>query len=316
MKCQICNNDKWSPGYRVCEMMLGTRDVFDYFKCSDCGCLQIKQIPNTVEQYYEKDYYSYHSPGYSKRSIVKRITNWYLKMLLKYGVSFFGPLDEVLPACRIFKAISFAAPNKSTRILDVGCGSGESLWFLREFGFTNLLGVDPYIARDISYPNGLVVRKSEVFNVAGQWDIIMFNHSFEHIHNPLETLQKVSSCLSDSGVCIVRVPVVDSYAWRRFGVHWMHLDAPRHFYLYTVKSMQHLTSKVGLSIDAVRYDSDSSQFWGSKCYRRNISLNELKTGWLPGLLKRFYYAPYVMYLNLTQQGDWAIFYLSKEYSVQ
>ena len=50
MKCITCqnelNNDKF---YFVKEMMYGYRDEFKYYHCSKCGCLQINNIPEDLE---------------------------------------------------------------------------------------------------------------------------------------------------------------------------------------------------------------------------------------------------------------------------
>lgn len=57
----------------------------------------------------------------------------------------------------------------------------------------------------------------------------MFHHSFEHIADPFETLCSVRRLLS-SGTCLIRIPIVDSWAWENYGVNWIQIDAPRHFF--------------------------------------------------------------------------------------
>jgi hypothetical protein len=59
VKCRICANNENQKVSEVREMMFGFRDVFTYFQCSVCGCLQIADIPTDMSKYYPSNYYSY-----------------------------------------------------------------------------------------------------------------------------------------------------------------------------------------------------------------------------------------------------------------
>ena len=74
MKCKICENIQDNKPYQVREMMFGFRDVFSYFECSQCGCLQIDKIPTDMTKYYPSNYYSYSSrPQKRSRFSIDRI---------------------------------------------------------------------------------------------------------------------------------------------------------------------------------------------------------------------------------------------------
>jgi len=47
---------------------------------------------------------------------------------------------------------------------------------------------------------------------------------------------------------LITIPLVDSYAWDKYGVHWYQINAPRHFCFHTQKSMELLASKTGIKI--------------------------------------------------------------------
>ena len=119
--------------------------------------------------------------------------------------------------------------NDETRILDVGCGPGKLLYNLSISNLKHLLGVDPYIQKDILYDKKLKILKGYIFEIEGQWDLIMFHHSFEHMPNPEETIKYASKLLSKQGVCLIRIPIVSSFAWNYYRENWIQLDAPRHF---------------------------------------------------------------------------------------
>jgi hypothetical protein len=59
MKCRICGHDKEESFFNAAEMMFGLKEVFSYFKCAKCGCLQITQIPENIDRFYPAKYYSY-----------------------------------------------------------------------------------------------------------------------------------------------------------------------------------------------------------------------------------------------------------------
>lgn len=58
-KCRICGNDIDNREYTVRENMFHLYDEFLYFKCANCGCLQIKEYPTNISKYYPSDYYSF-----------------------------------------------------------------------------------------------------------------------------------------------------------------------------------------------------------------------------------------------------------------
>ncbi len=59
-----------------------------------------------------------------------------------------------------------------TSILDIGCGNGKLLFRLREIGFRDLTGADPFLDKDIRVP-GINIFKSDVFGLSGKYDFIM-----------------------------------------------------------------------------------------------------------------------------------------------
>jgi SAM-dependent methyltransferase len=156
-----------------------------------------------------------------------------------------------------------------SRILDVGCGAGLVLLGLREYGFRKLLGVDPYIDDDISYPNGVRVLKRSLDDIAGPFDLVMFHHSFEHLADPQAMLGRVHEVLGRGSYALIRMPVVGK-AWRDYGVDWFQLDAPRHLFLFSEQGFRHLATSAGFAVERVTYDSTEFQFWAGEQYRHDI----------------------------------------------
>jgi len=200
--------------------------------------------------------------------------------------------------------------------LDVGCGIGDRLQALRTAGLTHLEGVDPFIDDDIHYANGVRVYKKLIFEVDGVYDLITLHHSFEHMPEPLTVMRKLYELVAPQGVLLLRIPVA-AQAWREYGVYWVQIDAPRHFYLHTINSMEILAKQAGFYIDRIDFDSDAFQFWGSEQYRRDISLydpSSCEFGTAQSIFSRKEiedFARRSRELNKEEKGDQACFYLRK-----
>ena len=311
-------------------MMLGLRDVHNYFECADCGCLQIAEIPNNIQDYYPSgDYYSYDA--------VKSIRGLKGKLIRKRdrfaatGKGMIGHIMQNIQPHDKLPSLQHTKTDLNSRILDVGCGAGHLLHSMQEAGFKNLLGIDPFNNEDIQYDNGLTIMQQSIHDLSTNdessndskydshdgWDLIMFNHSYEHVSDQLEVLNKAFDLLKPSGICMIRIPTVTSWAWRHYAEDWVQLDAPRHFFLHSMKSMHLLANKVGFSLDEVIYDSFAFQYWGSEQYKMGIPLHDEKSFAINPDYSSFtkqdikHYQEQSKILNATKAGDQAAFYLSK-----
>ncbi|MBO0611812.1 class I SAM-dependent methyltransferase [Thiothrix fructosivorans] len=316
MQCRICGSNGAHRHYVAKEMMLGLRDEHRYFQCAGCDCLQIEHIPANIADYYPDNYYSYSDATKAGNPVKQALT----KLRDRY---------EVTGKCLIGRVMHFWMPNaklatlrplhltQASQVLDVGCGAGHLLHSLRELGFHNLLGIDPFNQADIAYPNGLRVEKRDIFSEQGQWDAVMFHHSFEHLPNQRTNLGQAFNILKPGGMALVRIPTVSSYVWQEYGVNWVQLDAPRHLYLHSVKSMQALAEQAGFITEKVVFDSNALQFWGSKQYEQDIPLRDPRS-WAESPEHLLFTAKEMREfeqrsreLNAINQGDQAAFYLRK-----
>ena len=108
-----------------------------------------------------------------------------------------------------------------------------------------------------------------------QYELITMNSSFEHMNNPREVLSKVKELLSNNGLCLIKIPLM-GLAFELYHENWYQIDAPRHYYLYTVKAMRILCEEVGLEIKSIMYDSTGGQFYISEEYREtDLDLQEI-----------------------------------------
>lgn len=311
--CRICGNVSGNRRHVAREMMLGLRDEFAYSECGACGCLQLLEIPADMAKYYPASYYSLTRHGMLK-TFLRRC--WAL-----HAYSRPNPigwlLSELVVPHEAMLSIRRTGLPKNAAILEVGCGSGRLLLDLAWLGFTNLTGVDPFIAEDIHYPDGPTILKQRVETMTGEFDLVMLHHSFEHTDQPLAVMQAVSRLLKPGGYAIFRIPVASSFAWRQYGVNWANLDAPRHFFLHTFESMRLLANQTGLRLQETLHEGNDEQFWVSEEYARNIprsdprSLKSSPLKMLPAFPKIRRCKVRAKELNLKGQGDLVCFHFQK-----
>ncbi|GHT13794.1 putative methyltransferase [Bacteroidia bacterium] len=262
-KCKICGNAENNEELVVKENQFGTGKKFTYFKCADCGCLQITDFPKEMSQYYPNDkYYSYNMKT-KKNAKIKKIIKTFLRYCYFHN---FIPKNfryfKVFPFLKAFEGLRITA---SSAILDVGCGSGSLLKQMTYCGYKNLTGIDPFNDKDI-VTNDFSIFKTDICNYQPdkKFDVVMFNHSFEHIAEQHETLAAAHNLLTDTGYLIIRIPVCDCFAYRKYGVNWRAWDAPRHFFLHSTNSIAGLTKKHNFILVKQFCDSSEGQFTESE----------------------------------------------------
>lgn len=272
MKCSICYNENGNTAYTVKEMMFGLKEPFTYFKCAKCACLQISQFPANMDKYYPASYYSFSAID----KFIKKIS-WFKKLQFNQlsgyrksvlgAIASFGYKSDLYNWCRLLDL-----KNKKSSILDVGCGSGELLKKFYQLGFLNLTGIDPFIEKDIYYNDHFRVLKKDVFEVDETYDVIMLHHSLEHMPNQVDILKRLYEVLNANGKLLIRIPVMSAPLFKKYGTNLVNLDAPRHFFIHSVKSIKTLLTETGFTVYETIFDGVLFDIIASEQYKNDISI--------------------------------------------
>lgn len=261
-------------------MQLGLREVFTYMECGNCGCMQIVDIPADLGKYYPNEGYYSFNLGLDVRKKPDSLRKAKADYLIYGKNKLLGGLLSVgYKAPEYYSWMKNSGVKYDDAILDVGTGNGSLLASLFRIGYTDLTGIDPFINEDHLY-GSVNIYKKDIFQMTGQFDLIMLHHAFEHMDEPLKVLNQLFKLLKPGKCLIIRTPVMGMYSWQNYGVNWMDLDAPRHIIIHTLKSMSILAQQAGFELRKTIFDGNYMSLIGSELYARDVALPEQKMSML------------------------------------
>ena len=312
--CHICNKLLDGASYVIKEQYFGTKEEFLYRQCPSCMCLQLAKIPDDLERYYPENYYSkIVKKMYRDSPLLSKYRAFRLNIALKYS-----PLSYLLTKPRLHDWVYQLNINSNTKILDVGCGSGQKILTMKKKGFHFLEGVEPFIDSDINYKNSVVIHKTNLIDFVkekrrlGFYGLIMMHHSLEHMPDQNAVFEAAHQLLSNTGKLLVRIPICSSYAWDQYKENWVQADAPRHLYLHSNESIRILADNHGFILSRQYFDSTEFQFTGSERYMKGMSLIEFSDEENVFSIKQIEkYKEMASKLNREQRGDQAVFIFEK-----
>lgn len=110
--------------------------------------------------------------------------------------------------------------DRNVRILDLGCGSGAIIYFLREAGYRNILGIDTsaeQIAQAVELGIGEVLR-SDVFSFvrnteSESYDVVIAFDIIEHLTKPelFDMADEIYRVLTPGGQWIAHAPNAEGF---------------------------------------------------------------------------------------------------------
>jgi len=141
------------------------------------------------------------------------------------------------------------------RVLDIGCGFGESLAYHAARGCEAYgVEVDENIKR-VAERFGFKVHVGpfapEVYR-PDFFDYVTMDQVLEHVVDPVETLRGVEQILRPGGKVIISTPNSNGWGAYLFGRRWINWHAPYHLHHFSVQSMKLAAEKAGLAVAQVR----------------------------------------------------------------
>jgi 2-polyprenyl-3-methyl-5-hydroxy-6-metoxy-1,4-benzoquinol methylase len=147
-------------------------------------------------------------------------------------------------------AFRWVPPN--VRVLDVGCGFGESLGYHRNRGCdAHGVEADANILR-VGERYGLQVRHGQ-FNPEhyerSSFDVVTLDQVIEHLADPVTVLRGIHQVLKPQGQLILSTPNAGGWGARLFGQRWIHWHAPYHQQFFSRASMARAAAAAGFLLE-------------------------------------------------------------------
>jgi SAM-dependent methyltransferase len=134
------------------------------------------------------------------------------------------------------------------RLLEIGCGNGNSLKFLQQIGWC-VTGLDfDSEAVANAKTKGLDVHlgqlKDQRFPDA-TFDAIVMSHVIEHVQRPRELLRACHRVLKKNGTLVVLTPNAEGFLHKYHQDSWRGLEPPRHLQIFTPRALEKISMDSG-----------------------------------------------------------------------
>jgi 2-polyprenyl-3-methyl-5-hydroxy-6-metoxy-1,4-benzoquinol methylase len=168
---------------------------------------------------------------------------------------------------------NFLGPDRQVKIIDLGCGHGDFLYWLKQAGFRNIEGVDGS-PEQIALAHHCGVQEAQLQTIdsylaeapSASCDVVLLFDVLEHLTREelFSTLDGVLRILRSGGRCIFHVPNAE-------GIHGMRsrYDDFTHEQSFTPRALRQVFTTVGFS--RVECFEDKPRIHGlASCARRII----------------------------------------------
>lgn len=228
--CTCCRSSRGDLFLADCrDYYLGKPGRWDYYRCQDCGVVQLAPIPENLAAFYE---------AYQVHTAKSRLHQLLRKLIMSRGYYF---PKEV---------------GGGRTLLDFGCGDG---WYLQEMakrgwtvrGFES----DPGYALELSRRCGFPVSSDlteMTRSCSNFFDGVTMHFVLEHLDDTPARFEMVRGLLKPGGHFYFMVPNIESFECKLFGRKWHGLDPPRHVVFVNDKLVERLARQNQLAVVATK----------------------------------------------------------------
>ena len=234
VKCPICYGQKTRKAFELYDDRFGFPGKFTVFKCKGCNHLfLIGEFSDEILKMFYTEYYprsTFDLKQYRPAKEVKGFKSWL------NGES--------------RSAYSWVPEN--VRVLDIGCGFGESLGYHKARG-SDVYGVEAdenirRIADKFGFKVHAGLFASDLYE-ENFFDYVTMDQVIEHVTDPVSTMKSIAKVLKQRGAVVLSTPNSNGWGTKLFGRRWINWHAPYHLQYFSRTSMSIAAQQAGLYID-------------------------------------------------------------------
>lgn len=136
------------------------------------------------------------------------------------------------------------------KLLEIGSSTGAMLKLFKERGW-DVRGIEPsgsYLEANKKGLNVINTKFEDVKLPQGYFDLIVLNHTLEHMDNPKLVIKKIYGLLKNTGIIFIDVPNFGSLSSKILGKRWPYLLPLEHKSQFTKESLTKLLEDNGFII--------------------------------------------------------------------
>lgn len=272
--CPVCAAEQFIEYAHIKDFFL-TQEVFKVDQCNVCGLLLTNPFPENSEisKYYDSTEYFSHPD--KKKSIIGWVYEWVKKRNIRYKFK--------------LATSGILAGN----VLDIGCGSGDFLFYAKS-KFWNVSGIEPNDkARAFSQKKteSLIYHPEKINSIAdSSFDVITMWHVLEHVEELNEQCKQIKRLIKPGGRIVIALPNIGSEDAKRYGNYWAGFDVPRHLYHFGFDQIRMLMNNHGfgfLKREPLHWDAYYVSMLSEKYrYKRINPFRFVINGWISNIKAR------------------------------
>lgn len=266
--CILCGAEGERMYSGLHDKLLTVEGAFGHRRCNRCELLWMdpQPIEEDIGKCYEEYFTHIEEPPYVSQvetSIIQRLKNAIRTNILcgHYGYKHLhqrhifcgaGTFLRHIPIMGAAAAYGWGnlMPHyddvRESLVVDIGPGRGEYIEKLRRLG-CNAIGVESdKMTCAMLKKKGVPVVSATLESACLASESVAFismQHVIEHLPDSLRTIDECYRVLKPGGKLVVRTPNCISLGHKVFGSDWFALEAPRHLYIFSPRSIRLLSKK-------------------------------------------------------------------------
>ena len=220
-RCVFCDGVLRKKYSKMSDRLETIKKLFTVWECENCGVgVTVPFVIGEAGALYPRNYLIKDGGSFMDR--------WYRYDQYRFDFSF---LPKHIENFKLY--------------LDIGCGSGDRVEFVRTGGCKKSFGIDKF--------DNIGEKKSNIINSeitdykpVTKFEVVSLFHVLEHLENPERILKYIrDNILERNGFLIIQVPNYGSWERKIFGRKWFGLDAPRHLWHFSENNLKRVIENVG-----------------------------------------------------------------------